>query len=339
MTARKYPMSGVWIRVDKKLLITGGAGFIGSNFIRYTIQKYPECKIINLDKLTYAGSLDNLNDVDKNKNYTFVKGDICDFELVSRLMRNVDAVIHFAAETHVDRSIKDASYFIETDVRGTYILLDSARKNDIKRFVHISTDEVYGQIAKGSFKETDALNPRNPYSASKAGADRLAYSFFTTYGLDAVITRSSNNFGPYQHPEKLIPLFVTNIIEGKKVPLYGNGLNVRDWIYVLDNCEAIDFIFHKGRSGEAYNIGGGNEKTNLWLTKFILKELGKDESWISYVEDRLGHDLRYSLDCTKLHNLGWKPRHSFEKSLRETIQWYKNNRVWWRKKKGEMEPK
>lgn len=319
-----------------KILVTGGAGFIGSNFIRHILNKYPDYKITNLDILSYCGNLDNLKDIENNKNYTFIKGDICNKELVNELMKNQDFVIHFAAETHVDRSIKDPSEFIETDVKGTFILLEAARNNNIKKFIHISTDEVYGQIEKGSFKETSILNPRNPYSASKAGADRLAYSFFCTYNLPVIITRASNNYGPYQYPEKVMPLFITNLIEKKKVPLYGDGLNVRDWIYVQDNVEAIDFIMHNGKLGEVYNIGGGNELTNLEMTKIILKEMNKDESYIEYVKDRLGHDRRYSLDCTKINNLGWKPRFDFNKAIKETINWYKNNKWWWEKiKSGE----
>ena len=317
------------------LLVTGGAGFIGSNFIRHILNKY-DYKITNLDKLSYAGNLDNLRDIEKNENYIFIKGDICNKELVEKLMKNQDIVVHFAAETHVDRSIKDPSEFIETDVKGTFILLEAARKNNIKKFIHISTDEVYGQIEKGSFKETDILNPRNPYSASKAGADRLAYSFYCTYNMPVIITRSSNNYGPYQYPEKVMPLFITNLIENKKVPLYGDGLNVRDWIYVRDNVEAIDFIIHNGKLGEVYNIGGGNELTNLEMTEIILKEMNKDGSYIEFVKDRLGHDRRYSLDCNKIHSLGWKPRFNFNNAIKETINWYRNNEWWWKKiKSGE----
>ncbi len=319
-----------------KILVTGGAGFIGSNFIRHILNRYPDYKITNLDKLTYAGNLDNLKDIENNENYKFIKGDICDKELVNELMPNIDIVVHFAAETHVDRSIKDPTAFIETDVKGTFLLLDAAKKNNIKKFIHISTDEVYGQVLKGSFKETDMLNPRNPYSASKAGADRLAYSFFCTYNLPVIITRSSNNYGPYQYPEKVMPLFITNLIENKKVPLYGDGLNVRDWIYVLDNVEAIDFIMHNGKIGEVYNIGGGNELTNIEMTKIILKEMEKDESNIEYVKDRPGHDRRYSIDCKKINSLGWKPRFDFNEAMKETIKWYKDKEVWWKKiKSGE----
>jgi len=244
-------------------------------------------------------------------------------------MKDCDLVVHFAAESHVDRSIIDAGTFIQTDVFGTYVLLEAARRYKVSRFVQISTDEVYGHILRGSFKETDALNPRNPYSASKAAADRLAHSFFTTYGLPIVITRSSNNFGPYQYPEKLIPLFVTNLIVGKKVPLYGKGKNIRDWIYVEDNCEAIDLVMRKGKLGEAYNIGAGNELPNIKITKTILEIMGKDKSWIKYVKDRPGHDLRYSLDSRKVRRLGWRPRTRFKEALEGTVRWYIDNPDWW----------
>lgn len=316
-----------------KICVTGGAGFIGSNFIRYVLNKYEDYKVINLDKLTYAGNLENLRDITHNPNYKFIKGDICNTKLVNSLLKDVDYVINFAAETHVDKSIKDNISFIKTNVEGTYILLDSARKNNIKKFIQISTDEVYGSIEEGKFKETDTLMCRNPYSASKAGGDRLAYSFFVTYKLPIIITRSSNNFGPYQHPEKLIPLFITNLLENKKVPLYGDGLNIRDWLYVIDNCKAIDFILHNGKNGEIYNIGGENEKTNMEITKFILNELNKDETYIQYVKDRLGHDRRYSLDCTKLNNLGWSPKFKFKEALKKTINWFKINKEWWKKLK------
>lgn len=317
-----------------KILITGGAGFIGSHFIRLLLNKGKDNEIINLDKLTYAGNIDNLKDVEKNPNYKFVKGDICDIKTVSDLIKDVDYVVNFAAETHVDRSIIDATNFIDTDIKGTFTLLEEARKNNVKKFIQISTDEVYGQILEGSFKESDPLNPRNPYSASKAGGDLLASSFFCTYNMPVIITRSSNNFGPFQYPEKLIPLFVTNLIEGKKVPLYGDGLNIRDWIYVVDNCEAIDFVMHYGKTGEVYNIGRGNEITNLEMTKIILNEMEKDESYINYVKDRQGHDRRYSLDCSKINALGWKPRFNFIRAIKETISWYKDKEPWWRKIKG-----
>ena len=316
-----------------KLLVTGGAGFIGSNFIRLIVNKYPDYKVVNLDKLTYCGNLANLKDIEKSKNYKFVKGDICDKKAVEEAMKGCDMVLNFAAETHVDRSIADAGVFVKTDVLGTYNLLEAARKFKIKKYIQASTDEVYGSIEKGSFKENDNLNPNSPYAASKAGADMLVRSYIVTYKLPAVITRSSNNFGPYQYPEKVIPLFITNLLEGKKVPLYGDGLNVRDWIYVIDNCEAIDFIMHNGEEGEIYNIAGGNEIANIRLTKMILEGVGRDEGFIDYVKDRLGHDRRYSLDCSKINKLGWKPRFEFHKALKETIKWYKENESWWKKLK------
>ncbi len=323
--------------MSKTMLITGGAGFIGSNFTRLILNKYPDYKVINLDKLTYSGNLKNLRDVENSRNYSFIKGDVCDEKIVNILMKDVDIVVHFAAETHVDRSIADASYFIKTDVLGTFNLLDSARKNNVKKFIQISTDEVYGSTEKGSFSEEDELKPSNPYSASKAGADRLAYSYFVTHKLPVIITRSSNNFGSYQHPEKLIPLFITNALEDKKLPLYGDGLNMRDWIYVMDNCEAIDFVMNSGKDGEVYNIGAGNERTNLEITKAILKELGKNESLIEFVKDRQGHDRRYSLNCSKINNLGWSPRFSFNDAIKQTVKWYKENKSWWHRiKSGEF---
>ena len=321
-----------------KLLVTGGAGFIGSNFIRLILQKFPDYEITNLDKLTYAGNLDNLKDIKNNiknkKNYKFVKGDICNAKLVSDLMKNADAVVHFAAETHVDRSLMEAGSFVMTDVFGTFVLLNEAKKNKIRKFVHISTDEVYGSIEKGNFDEGSPLNPANPYSASKAGADRLAYSYYKTFSVPVCIARSSNNFGPYQHPEKFIPLFITNSLEDKKLPLYGDGLNKRDWLYVLDNCEAISLILHNGEDGEVYNVGAGNEKANIYVAKFILKELKKPDSLIEFVKDRLGHDRRYALDCRKIMKLGWKPRYEFEDALRKTVKWYTNNNQWWQKAKS-----
>jgi len=306
-----------------KLLITGGAGFIGSNFIRHILKKYPSYKVINLDALTYAGRLENLKDVEANPNYEFVKGDICDEKIVGKLVPGVDAIVHFAAESHVDRSISSPSEFIRTNVFGTYTLLEAAKKNKTKLFLQIGTDEVYGSVEKGFSKESDPLEPNSPYSASKASADLLARSYHVTYGLPAVITRSSNNFGPYQYPEKVIPLFTTNLLKGEKVPLYGDGKNERDWIYVIDNCEAVDFVLHKGKIGEIYNIGGGTPLANIDLTKKLLKATGKDESFIEYVKDRPGHDRRYALDISKINKLGWKPRHSFEEALKETVEWYR----------------
>jgi dTDP-glucose 4,6-dehydratase len=319
-----------------RLLVTGGAGFIGSNFIRHMLQNHPDMHIINLDKLTYAGNLDNLRDVEKNPRYRFVRGDICDAARVEAVMQGIDCIVNFAAESHVDRSIGNPDDFIRTDVFGTFVLLEAGRKRGIQRFVQISTDEVYGSIEDGRFRETDALMPSSPYAASKAGADRLVYSYWVTYGIPAVIPRSSNNFGPFQYPEKLIPLFVTNAIENQSLPIYGDGRNVRDWLYVADNCEAIDLILHKGKDGEAYNVGGGNERTNLEITERILLELDKPKSLMAFVKDRAGHDRRYALDTSKIQSLGWTPRHSFEQAMQETVAWYRQNRWWWEKiKNGE----
>ena len=315
----------------KTLLITGGAGFIGSNFIRHMVNKYPDYRIVNLDKLTYCGNLENLKDVEKHKNYKFVKGDITDAKLVNKLVGESDIVINFAAESHVDRSITDPGVFVRTNVLGTYTLLEAARKAGVELFCQISTDEVYGSVEKGFSKETDVLDPRSPYSASKAGADLLVRSYFVTFKLPVTITRSSNNFGPYQYPEKIMPLFITNLMAGKKVPVYADGLNMRDWLYVVDNCEAIDVVLHRGSAGEIYNIGIGGETTNLALTKMLLDILGKDESSIEYVKDRPGHDKRYALDVSKLSALDWKPRHEFKAALEETVAWYKDNEAWWRR--------
>ncbi|MCK5023198.1 MAG: dTDP-glucose 4,6-dehydratase [Candidatus Aenigmarchaeota archaeon] len=311
-----------------KVLVTGGVGFIGSNFVKLMVNKYPDYKITVLDKLTYAGNKDNLRGtMDKIK---FVQGDICDKNISDKLVEDADIVVHFAAETHVDRSIMDAGSFVLTDVFGTYRLMDAAKKFGVEKFVHISTDEVYGQILEGSFKETDKLDPRNPYSASKAGAELLANSFRVTHDVPVIITRSSNNFGPYQHPEKMIPRFILNALKGEKLPLYGKGENVRDWIYVMDNCRAIDTVMERGEIGEIYNVGGDNEKMNIDVTKLILKYLGKDESLIEFVKDRLGHDFRYSLESNKIKQLGWKPKNNFEDSLKKTIDWYKENEWWWK---------
>lgn len=318
----------------KNVLITGGCGFIGSHFIRLILNKHPDYTLINLDKLTYAASPENLKDIENNKNYTFFRGDICDKEIVEKLAKDADVIINFAAETHVDRSITTPEDFIRTDVFGTYVLLEAARKFNIKKYIQISTDEVYGSIEEGSFKETDSLNPGSPYSASKAAADHLVSSYFNTYDLPVIITRSTNNFGPNQYPEKLIPLFITNLLEGKKIPIYGDGLNVRDWIYVLDNCEAIDFVLHNGVVGETYNIGGGNEKTNIEIARTLLKELEKEESFIEFVKDRVGHDRRYSVDCLKLKKLGWKPLYNFDEAIKKTIKWFKENKEWWTKIKS-----
>jgi len=314
-----------------KLLVTGGAGFIGSNFIRHMLDAHPDMEIINYDILTYAGNLNNLKGIDKQPRYTFIKGDICDQSLVNATLKKhpVDAIVHFAAESHVDRSITDPSAFVKTNVLGTHTLLDAARKHAVPKFIHISTDETYGSIMNGSFKETDILSPSSPYSASKAGSDLLALSYFTTYHLPVMVTRCTNNFGPYQFPEKLIPLFITNLLEGKKVPVYGTGKNIRDWIHVNDHCRAVEFLLDNGVPGEVYNIGGGHEKTNLEITDKILGLLGKDESVIEYVTDRPGHDFRYSLDSSKLRKMGWKPRYSFDDALEETVTWYRENAWWW----------
>lgn len=318
----------------KKLLITGGAGFIGSNFIRHILNKYADYRVVNLDKLTYCGNLDNLKDVEKDSRYSFVKGDIADAEVVDKLVKDCDAIVNFAAETHVDRSIKDPASFVRTNVFGAYTLLEAAKKFCTSLFLQVSTDEVYGSIIKGKFREGDPLEPNSPYSATKAAADLLARSYYVTYKLPVIITRSSNNFGPYQYPEKVIPLFVTNLIEGKKVPVYADGKNVRDWLFVIDNCEAIDAVLRGGKAGEIYNIGGGHEITNLELTHTILREMGKGMESMQFVEDRPGHDKRYALDIRKIRALGWKPRRDFKSALELTVEWYRNNEAWWRKLKA-----
>lgn len=316
-----------------RILVTGGAGFIGSNFIRYILKKYPGYKVINLDKLTYAGNFENLKDVQANKNYTFIRGDICDDKLIKKIIAQCDCLINFAASTHVDRSIKDASDFVRTNVYGVYTLLEAGRAAGLKLLIQISTDEVYGSVLKGKSKETAPLLPNSPYAATKAAADCLVRSYFVTYKLPAIITRSSNNFGPYQYPEKVIPLFITNLLENRKVPLYGDGLNRRDWLYVLDNCRAIDTIMHSGKPGEIYNIASNKEIANVALTKKILKLMKKSDRHIQYVADRPGHDRRYALDCARLRNLGWRPEFSFARALELTIDWYRHNPHWWRKLK------
>ena len=313
-----------------KLLVTGGAGFIGSNFVRHVLGSHPEDSVINLDKLTYAGNLENLRDIEKDPRYRFVRGDICDGALVRDLMDGADAVVHFAAETHVDRSNAAADEFLRTNANGTFTLLEAARERKVRRFVAIGTDEVYGSIAKGAAREVDALNPSNPYSASKAAADLLARAYWITHRLPVLITRSSNNFGPYQYPEKVIPLFITNALEDKPLPLYGDGKNVRDWLYVLDNCAAIDLVLRKGKDGEIYNIGGGHEVENVVLTRQVLHLLGKPESLVRPVTDRPGHDRRYALDSSKVAALGWKPAHSFGAALEATVTWYRERESWWK---------
>ena len=317
-----------------KLLVTGGAGFIGSNFIHYLLAKYPDDEVINFDKLTYAGNLDNLADLEGNLRYKFYKGDICDAVAVEKalgLADQVEAIVNFAAETHVDRSILSAGGFVQTDVLGTYTLLEAVKKFKIKRYVQISTDEIYGSIEQGSFTEESPLKPNSPYSASKAGGDLLVRSYFKTYGLPVIITRSSNNYGPYHYPEKIIPLFITNAIQGKKLPLYGDGKNVRDWLYVKDNCQGIDAVLRRGKEGEIYNIGGESERQNIEITRIILEELGQSSDLIEFVKDRPGHDRRYSIDCSKIKKLGWQPETKFEDGLKKTVRWFESNQEWWKK--------
>jgi dTDP-glucose 4,6-dehydratase len=318
-----------------KLLVTGGAGFIGSHYVRsllMTERGKDVTHVTVLDLLTYAGNLENLALVEADPRYTFVKGDINDAALVKSLMQEADAVVHFAAESHVDRSIAGSAEFIRTNVLGTHTLLEAARQTNLRRFVHVSTDEVYGSIAEGSWPETDPLLPNSPYAASKASSDLLVRSYFRTHGLDTVTTRCSNNYGPYQYPEKLIPLFATNLIDGLQVPLYGDGLNVRDWLHVDDHCNGIHLALTKGKAGEIYNIGGGTELNNLEMTRLILEDFGADwDTAVKPVEDRKGHDLRYSVDCRKAQDeLGYEPKVSFQDGLSETIQWYRDNPNWWR---------
>jgi dTDP-glucose 4,6-dehydratase len=313
------------------VLVTGGAGFIGSNFVRWAHAAHPDWRLTTLDKLTYAGRIENLRDVADSPRHRFVKGDIADAALAGPLVREAEIVVHFAAETHVDRSIQAAGDFIRTDVLGTFVLLEAARDAPrLRRFIQISTDEVYGSVPAGHSRETDELKPRNPYSASKAGADRLAYSYFATYGVPVIVTRASNNYGPNQFPEKLIPLFITNAIDETPVPLYGDGLNVRDWLHVDDHCRAIDVLVERGVTGEVYNVGGGNELTNLDLTHHILRAVGRPASLITPVADRQGHDRRYALDTTKLRGLGWAPDVPFDRGLDATVEWYRTNEWWWR---------
>ena len=314
--------------VETKILVTGGAGFIGGNFVHHIVEKYPDYEITVLDKLTYAGRKENLQDV--LQDISFMKGDICNSKDVEEAINGCNVVINFAAETHVDRSIKDSSEFIRTDVLGTHILLEASRKHKVGRYIQISTDEVYGSISNGSFTEESPLAPNSPYSASKAAGDLIVRSYGKTYGLPVIITRSSNNYGPYQYPEKIIPLFITNLLTEKNVPVYGDGLNVRDWLYVKDNCNAIDLVMRKGKTGEIYNIGGGYEITNLELTRKLVSMMGKDEKCIQYVKDRLGHDRRYSLNCEKIEKLGWKPEANFDQTLVETINWYRANEGFWK---------
>ena len=319
-----------------RVLVTGGAGFIGSNFVRYAIAAHPDWHVTTLDKLTYAGRLENLKSVEDHPRHRFVKGDIADMAVAGPLVRESEVVVNFAAETHVDRSIKHAADFITTDVFGTFVLLEAARENaNLRRFVQISTDEVYGSVPVGSSKETDELKPRNPYSASKAGADRLAYSYWATYQVPVIITRASNNYGPNQFPEKIIPLFITNLVDDIPVPLYGDGQNERDWLHVDDHCRGVDLLIDKGADGEVYNIGGGNQVKNVDLTHKLLELVGKSTSLITPVADRPGHDRRYSLDTNKLEALGWQPQEPFEEGLAKTVRWYRENEWWWRPIKDE----
>ena len=320
-----------------KILVTGGAGFIGSNFVRHVLSTHPDDTVVNLDKLTYAGNPANLADVADSPRYTFVHGDICDAKLVRDVARGVDAVVNMAAESHVDRSLMEADAFLRTDVFGVFTLLEAVRELRIPRLLHVSTDEVYGSVATGSSRESDPLRPSNPYSASKAGGDLLALAYWQTHRVPVVITRSSNNFGPYQYPEKVVPLFITNALEDEPLPLYGDGRNVRDWLYVLDNCAGIDLVLRQGHDGEIYNIGGGTEVENVVLTRQILRLTGKTESLIRPVKDRAGHDRRYSLDSHKIRQLGWKTRHPFPEALATTVQWYREHPTWWRPlKSGEF---
>ncbi len=321
----------------QNLLVTGGAGFIGSNLVQYLLKKYPDYTIVVYDKLTYAGNLDNLRDAEKNPRYAFIRGDICDAAAVEQAVREhtIDTIVNLAAETHVDRSIMDADAFIRTDVYGTYVLLEAAKKFGL-RYHQVGTDEVYGWVAEGSSKETDALEPRSPYAASKAGADLLIHAYVVTHNVPATITRGANNIGPYQYPEKAVPLFVTNAIDNIPLPLYGDGKQQRDYQFVLDHCEGIDLVLHKGKIGEAYNVGTGREIYNIDMARMVLQMLGKPESLIQHVVDRPGHDRRYSLDVNKLRVLGWEPGHTFEEALEKTVKWYVDNEWWWRKlKRGE----
>lgn len=314
-----------------KILVTGGAGFIGSNFIHYWLKKYPQDQVVNLDALTYAGHLESLKDIEDNPNYKFIKGSITDAEFVSQAMLGVDIVVNFAAETHVDRSIVDPMIFTKTNVLGTNVLLDAALKNKIKRFHHISTDEIYGSLGSHDppFTEKTSFAPRSPYAASKAGAEQLVTAYFITFGLPVTITNCADNYGPFHDPEKLIPRFITNLLEGKKVPLMGQGENIREWLFVEDHCRAIDFVLQKGVVGEKYLISG-KELPNIEVTKKILNLLGKDESWIEFVEHRLGHDFRYAIDDSKLRKLGWQPQMDFDEGFKLTVDWYKENEWWWK---------
>ncbi|MBI3457617.1 MAG: dTDP-glucose 4,6-dehydratase [Candidatus Rokubacteria bacterium] len=320
-----------------RVLVTGGAGFIGSHFVRLLLTTYPEYEVVNLDKLTYAGNLANLADVATHPRYRFVRGDICDAALVREVMAACDAVVNFAAESHVDRSIQDAGDFIRTDVFGTWVLLEAARAHRVARYLQVSTDEVYGSIRQGAFRESDPPRPSSPYAASKAGGDHMVLAYWATHRMPVLVTRAANTFGPNQYPEKIIPLFITNAVDDLPLPLYGDGRQVRDWLYVLDHCRALDLVLHKGAEGEVYNVGGGHEVENIELTRRILALLGKPEALIRPVPDRPGHDRRYALDTTKLRALGWQPAHAFDDALAATVAWYRANEAWWRPlKSGEF---
>ncbi|MDU0332802.1 dTDP-glucose 4,6-dehydratase [Paenibacillus sp. 3LSP] len=315
-----------------KLLVTGGAGFIGSNFVLYMLKQHPSYQILNVDALTYAGNLENLKSVEGNPNHTFIRADITEAKAMDALIgQGVDVIVNFAAESHVDRSILEPDIFVKTNVLGTQVLLDAAKKHGVKKFVQVSTDEVYGTLGEtGLFTEETPLAPNSPYSASKAGGDLLVRAYHETFGLPVNITRCSNNYGPYQFPEKLIPLMISRALADEALPVYGDGLNIRDWLYVEDHCSAIDLVIHQGRDGEVYNIGGNNERTNLHIVRTILEQLGKPESLIKHVQDRPGHDRRYGIDPTKImKELGWKPKHTFETGIKETIRWYLDNKEWW----------
>ncbi len=320
--------------MEHRYLVTGGAGFIGSNFIRFVLDREPDAHVTNLDALTYAGVPATVAELDLLPNHTFVLGDIRDAALLETIVPGHDTVVHFAAESHVDRSISGPEVFLSTNVVGTGVMLDAALRHGVRRFLHVSTDEVYGSIESGFPSETAPLNPSSPYSSSKAGSDLLALSYATTYGLDVVVTRCTNNYGPYQFPEKLIPLFVTNLIEGEKVPLYGDGANERDWLYVDDHCSALHLLVGAGVPGEIYNISADAQRSNLEVTRAILEQMGRDEAWVENVTDRLGHDLRYALDSSKIRALGWRPEHDFGERLTDTIAWYQDRRDWWNPLKG-----
>jgi dTDP-glucose 4,6-dehydratase len=323
----------------KHLLVTGGAGFIGSNFVRYWFGKHPEDRITVLDALTYAGHLENLEDVKDNPNFAFVQGDIRNADDVAKPVDEADIVVNFAAESHVDRSISEPEAVLTTNVMGVFTMVEAAKKYGVEKFVQISTDEVYGDVAEGSSTETDLLEPNSPYSAGKAGGELLARAYYRTYGVPVIVTRGSNTYGPYQQPEKLVPLFVSNALEGKQLPVYGDGKQVRDWLHVMDHCSGVEAAIEKGAPGEIYNIGGGNERTNIEITKMIIEVTGKDDSLIKYVQDRPGHDRRYSLDAAKLLQLGWKRTHDFEAAMPATIRWYMENQEWWRKIKQDEQHK